>query len=66
MIRLLILFLLSLLSPLAHAALEASVERTRLVEGESLELTLETRGPGHLEEILASLCKQGAQVETLK
>ena len=51
MIRLLILLLLSLLSPLAHAALEASVERTRLVEGESLELTLETPSAGRLSEL---------------
>src|SRR5690606_30726415 len=39
------------LSPLAHAALEASVERTRLVEGESLELTLETPSAGRLSEL---------------
>ena len=45
MIRLLalcLLTLLTLLSPLAHATLQASVDRTRLVEGDSLELTLET------------------------
>ena len=49
MTRLLALCLLTLLSQLAHATLEASVDRTRLVEGESLELTLETpttRNPG--------------------
>lgn len=47
MIRLLILWLLTMFSPwvhaaLPHATLEASVDRTRLVEGDSLELTLET------------------------
>ena len=41
MMRLLILCLLSLLSQLSYASLEASVDRTRLIEGESLELTLE-------------------------
>lgn len=51
MIRLLILLLLSLSGPLAHAALEASVDRTRLVEGESLELTLETPSAGRLSEL---------------
>ncbi|MFA5677637.1 MAG: BatD family protein [Pseudomonas sp.] len=51
MIRLLVIFLLTLLSPLAHATLEASVDRTRLVEGESLELTLETPSAGRLSEL---------------
>lgn len=51
MMRLLIICLLSLLSPLAQAALEASVDRTRLVEGESLELTLETPSAGRMSEL---------------
>lgn len=51
MTRLLILLCLCLLSPLAQATLEASVERTRLVEGESLELTLETPRVGRLSEL---------------
>lgn len=42
MIRLLIAGLLMLHAQLLHAALEASVDRTHLVAGESLELTLET------------------------
>ena len=37
MIRMLVIFLLVLASPLAHAILEASVDRTRLVEGENLD-----------------------------
>ncbi len=51
MIRLLVICLLTLLSPLAHAALEASVDRTRLIEGESLELTLESPAVGRLSEL---------------
>lgn len=51
MIRLLVICLLTLLSPQAHAALEASVDRTRLIEGESLELTLETPAVGRLSEL---------------
>lgn len=51
MIRLLVICLLTLLSPLAHAALEASVDRTRLIEGESVELTLETPAVGRLSEL---------------
>ena len=42
MIRLLLWLCLMLLTVPAQAALEASVDRTRLVEGETLELTLET------------------------
>ncbi len=42
MIRLLLWLCLLLLTVPAQAALEASVDRTRLVEGETLELTLET------------------------
>lgn len=51
MIRSLILCLLALFSPWVHATLEASVDRTRLVEGESLELTLETPSAGRLSEL---------------
>lgn len=51
MIRLLVIYLLTLLSPLAHATLEASVDRTRLVEGENLELTLETPSASRLSEL---------------
>jgi len=42
MTRLLLWLCLMLLTVPAQAALEASVDRTRLVEGETLELTLET------------------------
>lgn len=51
MIRLLAACLLTLLCQLAHATLEASVDRTRLVEGERLELTLETPSAGQLSEL---------------
>lgn len=51
MTRLILLCLLALLSPLAQAALDASVDRTRLVEGEALELTLETPSASRLSEL---------------
>lgn len=51
MIRVLAMCLLALVSQLAQAALEASVDRTRLVEGEALELTLETPATGRLSEL---------------
>lgn len=51
MTRLIVLCLLALLTPLAQAALDASVDRTRLVEGEALELTLETPSASRLSEL---------------
>lgn len=42
MIRWLIFWLLAMLPLVSHAALDASVDRTRLIEGETLELTLES------------------------
>ena len=42
MIRWMLCWLLAMLPLLSHAALEASVDRTRLIEGETLELTLES------------------------
>lgn len=51
MIRLLAACLLTLFCQLAHATLEASVDRTRLVEGEHLELTLETPSAGQQSDL---------------
>lgn len=63
MIRMLVIFLLVLASPLAHAILEASVDRTRLVEGENLELTLETPNAGRLSELDLSPLAEHFEVE---
>src|SRR5690606_34124937 len=51
MIRWILLCLLALLSPLVQATLDASVDRTRLVEGEALELTLETPTASRLSDL---------------
>lgn len=48
MIRLLLWFCILIFSGPAGAALEASVDRTRLIEGETLELTLETEAANRL------------------
>lgn len=63
MIRLITLCLLALLSPLAQAALDASVDRTRLVEGEALELTLETPSASRLSELDLTPLEENFEVQ---
>lgn len=63
MIRWILLCLLALLSPLAQAALEASVDRTRLVEGEALELTLETPSASRLSELDLAPLEENFEVQ---
>ncbi len=66
MIRLLAACLLTLFSQLAHATLEASVDRTRLVEGESLELTLETPAAGLLSDLDLSPLREHFDVRSTR
>ena len=63
MIRWILLCLLALLSPLAQAALDASVDRTRLVEGEALELTLETPTASRLSDLDLAPLEENFEVQ---
>ncbi|SDS08970.1 Oxygen tolerance [Halopseudomonas litoralis] len=63
MIRLITLCLTIIFSQLAHATLEASVDRTRLVEGEALELTLETPSASRLSELDLSPLQEHFEVQ---
>lgn len=66
MIRLLAACLLTLLSQLAHATLEASVDRTRLVEGEHLELTLETPSTGQQSDLNLAPLKEHFDIQSTR
>ena len=63
MIRFITLCLLALFSQLAHATLEASVDRTRLVEGEALELTLETPSASRMSEVDLSPLEEHFEIQ---
>ena len=63
MIRVLLFCCLALCSNLLHAALEASVDRSRLVEGEALELTLETPAAGRLSELDLSPLEENFEIQ---
>lgn len=63
MIRLITLCLAIIFSQLAHAKLEASVDRTRLVEGEALELTLEAPSASRLSELDLSPLQENFEVQ---
>ncbi|WP_193075332.1 BatD family protein [Pseudomonas sp. FME51] len=63
MIRFITFCLLTLFSQLAHATLEASVDRTRLVEGEALELTLETPSASRMSEVDLSPLQEHFEIQ---
>lgn len=62
MIRILLFCCLALYNSLLYAALEASVDRSRLVEGEALELTLETPAANRLSELDLSPLEENFEI----
>ncbi len=62
MIRMMLFCCLALCSNLLYAALEASVDRSRLVEGEALELTLETPATSRLSELDLSPLEENFEI----